>query len=182
MKVLRSKYFILLILVLLFAAPGISAYLFYKNPKWLSATKVNRGVLLQPPEQLQALDTENKWRIVYWKPGACTQSCLAKIDLLARVRLALGRRLYEVDQWLILEDNVPPLSQYSLNFIKQHDFHVAYVSTNQLKLQKALGPNAAIYLANPDKYLVLKYPSALHPDDVFNDLNLLLKNSQQKSG
>lgn len=43
-----SKHYILLLLVLIFATPGIAALMFYKHPSWLGTAKINKGTLLNP--------------------------------------------------------------------------------------------------------------------------------------
>lgn len=176
MKTNRTKYFILLLLAILFAAPGLSAYVFYQHPGWLSATKTNRGTLLTPPQALSALDAQKKWRIVYWSPQSCDSACLKDLDTLVRVRIALGRKLYQVDQWLILGEQAPDPSKENLALLKAWDFHVSHGTVARFPTQ------AQVFLANPDNYLILSYAPAVNPDDVYKDLQLLLNTTQNKSG
>jgi|GEM_PF-1964087 len=180
MKKQRSKYYILLLLASMFAAPGISAYLFYQHPDWLGATLTNKGTLLKQPFVLKALDKEPKWRIVFWSPGNCEKDCLKEMDLLGRVRLALGRKLYSVDQWLILGADAAPLSAETLALLKEQDFHVAQITTDQIN--QDMSAQAQVYLANPQNYLILSYELGLNPEDIFKDLKLLLNTTETKSG
>ncbi|MFA6302709.1 MAG: hypothetical protein WC627_06205 [Legionella sp.] len=178
-KKISSKFYILLLLAFLFAAPGISALWLFKHPDWLASSKLNKGKLLNPPLALETLDIQNKWRIVYWSPKTCDNACFKQLDTLARVRLALGRRLYEVDQWLILGEKAEPLNEEMQNLIKERDFHVAQLAANE---ENNLPIKAKVFLANSDKYLILSYTTAFNPDDVFKDLKLLLNTTQNKSG
>lgn len=177
MKKKSSRYFILLLLVLLFAAPGITAYLFYSNPSWLQVSRTNKGTLLSPPLVIKSLDNQPKWRIVYWSPDTCDKACLQQLDTLARVRLALGRKLYEVDQWLVLGGQATTLDKKSDALVKQMDFRIAYDDTEQSGLKN----KPTVFIANPDNYLILSYPADVNPDYVYKDLKLLLNTTQKKS-
>lgn len=175
------KYCVISLLIIIFSAPGIAAYIFYQHPKWLAAAKTNKGSLLNPPVRMEALALKNKWRIIFWTSGPCDTLCIKELDTLARVRLALGRKLYEVDQLLILGDTSESLSQEARSKVKELDFQVAQLSAKEVNAQAALFSKAGVFLADPNNYLVLSYPSLVNPDDVFHDLKLLL-NTTEKNG
>ena len=181
MKKQSSKYYVLLLLIATFAAPGIAAYLFYQHPGWLSGAKVNRGELLNPPVTVSVLPKTSKWHIVFWSPEVCDKACLKQLDTLARIRLALGRKLYQVDQWLVLSDKVPALAQETKAILKELDFQVAQMSEAEAGAHGVLFSGAKVFLANPDNYLILSYSSSVNPDDVYKDLKLLLTAAENKS-
>lgn len=181
MKKHWSNYFILLTLAILFATPGITAYLFYQHPGWLSAPKVNHGTLMNPPVALSILDASSKWRLVYWNPGVCAQTCLKQIDKLARIRLALGRKLYLVEQRLII-DNLQDTTEAVKKTLKQRDFHVTHLSSEDFTKDTKLNPSEQIFIVNPDNYLVLSYKLEAKSDDIYKDLKLLLNTNETKSG
>lgn len=58
MKTQSNKYYVVLLLIVMFAAPGIAAYVFYQHPSWLGSTRVNKGTLLSPPVVLKGLEGE----------------------------------------------------------------------------------------------------------------------------
>ena len=176
-----SRYSILLLLAIMFAAPGIAAYIFYHHPTWLGASKTNKGFLLNPPLALHSLDNKSKWRIVLWSDKPCDDACLKELDLLARVRLALGRKLYQVDQWLLLDNRQHPLTDNAQNFLKEHDFHFSSVSPEDKTSLASFAENTRIFIVNPDNYLILTYQLTANPDDIYKDLKLLL-NTTEKSG
>ena len=182
MKKKSSKYLTLLLLAIVFAAPGVTAYVFYQHPRWLGSSTVNKGALLNPPLVLKFEDKHPKWRIVYWSPGACDALCLSQLDTLARVRLALGRKLYDVDQWLILGDQAPALDKETETSLKEHDFHLRQLTAKEMNDLATFSTQAKVFLANPDDYLILSYQSQVNPDDVYKDLKLLLNTTQNKSG
>ena len=181
MKKKLSRYYVLGLLALMFAAPGIAALIFYQHPSWLGASKVNKGTLLNPPIVWNALNSkEAKWRIVFWNPQACDELCLKRVNMLARVRLALGRKLYQVEQSLVLSSDAIPLSDTVKAILKEQDFHVMYLSQQLAKPLNATEPQ--IFIANPENYLILAYKPQVNPEDIYKDLKLLLNTAEQKSG
>lgn len=182
MKKQVSKYYILLLLAIVFAAPGVAAYLFYQHPAWLSAAKVNKGTLLTPPLELGSLNAQSKWQIIFWSPQSCDKACLTQVDVLARVRLALGRKLYSVDQQLILGDSSSTMTEDVKKVLKEHDFHLLQLTAEDKAKLEELSSEAKIFIANPDNFLVMSYQSGVNPDDVYKDIKLLLNTAEKKSG
>jgi hypothetical protein len=178
MKKQSNKLYILLLLIMVFAAPGVTAYLFYQHPGWLGATKVNKGILLEPPVAFPALKGQNRWRIVFWTPNPCDRACLKQLDTLARVRLALGRKLYQVDQWLILGDKASSVSSEVQSTLRELNFNLMRWSPSKLDTQNALFSEPKIFIADPNNYLILSYLPLVNPNDVYQDLKLLLNRTE----
>ena len=176
-----NKYYILALLISVFAAPGLAAYLFYTNPSWLGGARTNKGELLKPPIELTSVAGKTKWRLIYWSPEACEQHCFSQLDMLARVRLALGRKLYQVDQELLLGGD-RPLTSAAEQELKIHDFIASHVSTQDEQQLKNWVAESQIFIMDPDNYLVLSYKSGVNPDDVYKDLKLLLNTTETKKG
>ncbi len=174
MKTTRRHYIILLLLVFVFAAPGLSAYFLYFHPQWLSAPATNKGELLKPPIRLSDLNQHAKWQLILWNPGACEKPCIDQLDKLSRIHLALGRRLYDVDLCLLLPNAtvVPAELQTILDKQRVCVVHLSLEDTSRIQ---ATYPLSELFIANPDSYLVLAYPEQAPPDDVFHDIKLLLK-------
>jgi hypothetical protein len=177
-----SKYYILVLLIVLFIAPGVAAYIFYQHPSWLGSTRINKGTLLNPPILLNALEGKSKWRIIFWSPNDCGQTCMHQLDVLARIRLALGRKLYQVDQWLVLGDKASSLSEEQQVILKNIDFKVMKLSKMEEVSQNPLFKRSKVYVADPENYLILKYAAEVNPEDVYKDLKLLLSITENKSG
>ncbi|WP_232220411.1 hypothetical protein [Legionella tunisiensis] len=162
-------------------APGITAYLYYRHPQWLGTATTNKGELLQSLILVPAMTSNNKWRLLLWSPDDCSITCLNQLDKLARIRLALGRRLYEVEQWLILEDNSKALPKSLEASLKEQDIHLLRLSHEQRQSLAILKPEAQVFIANPNNYLVLSYAPAANSQDIFHDLKQLLSTAE-KSG
>ena len=174
MKTTRRHYVTLLLLVFLFATPGLSAYFLYFHPQWLSTTTTNKGEFLNPPVLLLALATDSKWRLVLWSPETCEKTCLEQWDKLARIRLALGRRLYDVDLSLVLGAEAGALPVTLSKALPAPGMSVITLPARESQQLTVLHPHAELFIANPDHYLVLAYPVTAEPDDLFHDIKLLL--------
>lgn len=174
MKTTRRHYITLLLLVFLFATPGLSAYFLYFHPQWLTAATTNKGQFLKPPVLLTELADDAKWRLVLWSPVACEKNCVKQWDTLARIRLALGRRLYDVDLSLLLGEAAGSLPAELANLKHTPGMSVVRLSASESQRLSALYPQPELFIANPEHYLVLAYPMSAEPDDVFHDIKLLL--------
>jgi len=175
----RTKW-ILLVLVLLFAAPGFLALIFYKNPGWLAALPTNKGEFIHPVMPLSLLDNpKQKWGMVLWCPAGCDVSCVKTFDQLARTRLALGRRLYQVDLWLLQAANMPLCSSDVKQAFDKQDVNLRTMSLDEQNKVSLLQHDMKIFLTDPDNYMVLQYTLMNKPEDVFHDLKRLLSSREQ---
>ena len=182
MKMVRRNYIVLLLLALLFAAPGLSAYFLYTHPEWLGDSRTNRGVLLNPPVLITHVGTSterHKWQLVLWSPMACEQSCVEQLDKMARIRLALGRRLYEVRPRLLMGANTPQLSPKLVNALREQDIDLQKLSLGERENMPVLQEHLEIFIANPDDFLVLAYQPTVKPDDIFYDIKQLLNTTEK---
>lgn len=174
MKQPKPPALIFILLAILFCLPGIAAYWVFLHPEWLTAAKTNKGKLLDPPYQLSNMDDRNKWHLYYWYPGQCDEKCLSNLDRLARVRLALGRKLYEVDlQWL-RANNSDPVDAKLRSELAQQDIQLKVLSSKDSEYLLANSNNNWVYIANPDDFLILKYTNIEQSMDIYKDLKHLL--------
>jgi hypothetical protein len=181
MKMVKRNYMVLVLLAVVFSLPGIAAYEFYKHPHWLGAAAVNKGKLLNPPELLANINAKPKWRLILWSPEKCEQSCRDQIDKLARIRLALGRRLYEVDELLVVNNKAHALARGLFKSFVEHDINILLISDDKQEKPTLFTGKSQVFIANPDNYLVLAYELDANPADIFHDLQQLLRTTQSKS-
>lgn len=199
-KIIPSNYFVLILLGILFSAPGLLAYVFYMCPHWLGGAFTNKGVLLTPPILVTDLDLPHlltppikrmkknlgfpmtpEWQLVLWSPHACDKRCMEQLDKLVRIRLALGRRLYDVTPLLLLGARAPALSEHVAQMLLEQDVTVVRSSFDENAPPLASRGSLEIFIANEDHYLVLSYLPTTKPGDIFHDLNQLL-NTTNKVG
>lgn len=177
------NYAILLVLVLIFIMPGLCAYFFYIHPDKLGAATTNKGELLEPPILLSELKFSKKietkaiafpkhpkWHLLLWSPTACNEACFKRLDDLVRVRLALGRELYNVRIELVLGLGAPNISKDNSSRLHDQDVDVVRIT----KDTQRPSDNLMIFIANPDNYLVLAFQPSQNPDAIFHDIKHLL--------
>jgi hypothetical protein len=174
----KRNYLILLLLALIFAAPGITAYTSYLHPQWFLVNTTNKGELLNPPLLFADIaDSKPNWRLIYWYPDNCQAACLQEVDRLARIRLALGRHLYEVDEWLVVAKESQQIEKTMEKTLHEHDIHMMRISSARVKSLPVFGNKPKIFIANSNGYLVLAYKENTKPQDIYQDLKQLLKKS-----
>lgn len=176
MKMVRRNYGILLILLVLFAAPGIFAYFFYMHPQWLGVASTNKGELISPPA-LASWGSADKWQVVLWSPTPCEAHCEQLMDKLARIRLALGRHWYNTEQWLVLNEDAPYPTKLA-DIGSEQNIHIIKISAKE-RAQLSLPVDATLFIANPKHYLVLRFATTAQSDDIFHDLKQLMMTNQQ---
>ncbi|MCX7117840.1 MAG: hypothetical protein NTW94_08105 [Legionellales bacterium] len=184
MKICQRQSLVLILLGLVFVAPGLSAYFFYKHPSLLQAPSTNKGELLLPPISIGEGSTLNpisrpKWRLILWSPAACQADCIEQLDKLARIRLALGRRLYEVVPELLLGTEAPPLPTALQKMLSERDIQVKVLSKSLRGDQSIFKKKLIMLIASPADFLVLAYPPLVKPEDVFHDIKQLLDTTQK---
>ncbi|MBA3537720.1 MAG: hypothetical protein H0T84_14110 [Tatlockia sp.] len=178
MKMTKRNYLILFLLALIFAAPGLTAYLSYRHPQWFLVNTTNKGELLNPPLLFSVIaQSKPKWRLIYWYPNACEAACLRQVDKLARIRLALGRHLYEVDEWLILAKESQQADETMEKTLREQDIHIMPISSAIVASIPVFTKKPQIFIANSEGYLVLAYKENAKPQDIYQDLKQLLKKS-----
>jgi len=177
MKSKKHNKLILLFLSLLFITPGLSAYFFYIHPEWLHAKTINKGHFLNPARPLKIFHAP-KWRIILWRPDGCETQCMKQLDQLARVRLALGRRSYHVELWVIQRQDTPSPTKETLASMKEYDIHLKKLSSQDSKVKSIMSQPASTFIVNPTEYLILKYDDNSKPDDIFHDIKHLLISSE----
>ena len=106
---------------------------------------------------------------------------MRQLDNLARVWLALWRRLYNVDVAMVLG------SKHTLKAWKkkhhllsrrmqEYDLSILIVTQDNLELLAAFGDKPGVYLVNPRKYAILAYDGSNFSDAIFHDLKHILSN------
>lgn len=191
MNLLSRQSVTLLLLAALFLAPGLAAVYFYQHPQWLEGESTNKGDFVMPPLQIlsmQKLHTSNKltdntpkWHVVLWYPEACEASCVESLDQLARIRLALGRRYYEVDEVILMNGTAAPVGPELTDKLQKLTIKVMYLSSTEFAALSTKYPKQRIFIANPEGFLVLSYAVTAESDDIYHDLKHLLTTTQTKS-
>jgi len=182
-----------LLLALLFIGPLAAAWvLYFGHLGWWPEGSTNHGILIQPPVPLPETkiadsgpdgsdgDLHGRWTMLYLDGGDCGERCLQALDLSARVRLALGRRLARVQRAYIAEGPgpLPDLPE------SQDDLMIARGSMEELApLLAALPPGlprdgSEILLVDPLGNLMMRFPLDSDPKGMLEDIKKLLRLSR----
>jgi len=179
MKILSRNSMMMVLLAVVFLAPGLAAICFYQHPQWLMGHSTNKGDFVKPSMKIKSLvSTEKKWHLVLWSPSGCDESCIQPLDQLVRIRLALGRRFYEVDQALLTGPYSKPTLSELLDVLQENKVGVLQLPRNEASTLYAYAEEARIFIANPAGFLVLSYATTVTSDDVYRDLKQLMSTNK----
>lgn len=172
----------LIALVLLFITPVIVAIVMNSSLiKFAPGSFKNHGTFIQPPIKItdkQSLKSfEEYWTVVYQHSGTCENDCIKMLDTLYRIRLTKGHKMKKIKLLVLYPegDNVDVPPQY--NSIETQ----SYKSTDSLNTvlntlsKNSLGNNHGLYLLAPEGFLMMSYANDFVPEDVIDDLGLLLR-------
>jgi hypothetical protein len=172
MKQFIARYYIIFILIALFLSPGILAIYAFKHQEILSAHNTNKGVLLHPAIALSELPASSQWHLLYWNPQGCDVDCVQSLTKLAKIRLALGRKLYQVRLHLVQTHN---LSQGVLEEIKAMGFEITILKEQTCQKLAKNTNKPIIFIADRKNNAILRYELDAKPEHLFHDLNQLLQ-------
>ena len=175
----------LILLAAFFALPYLVVFIYQAYPELSIKTGMsNKGHLFSPVNSLEQVATDElnalkgKWTIIYISDESCDQECFNQHYTMRQVRLASGKRRYQIQRLnLVISDKIdtayqellkqfPNEKQIMLNFnmkiLQQFD---------DLSVEEQTGK---IYLMDPFLNIVLRYPEQTNPKDLLHDINKLI--------
>jgi len=171
----------LLLIIALFAAPLLTAYVLNANG-WRPSGMRNYGTLIEPPRDLTAarfVTDDGKplaWKDENWSwtifalPGPhCAQQCLARLDELRRARLTLNQNTFRVR--IVVLGDVPADALAPLAPVR-----TARDVDGVLAAMHPPGDDeVAVAFADPHGFLVLSYPLGYDANKLRKDLERAIK-------
>ena len=169
----RQGRLMLALIVGLLALPfAIGAGLYFGG--WQPPRISPHGHLLNPPRVLPELTLRStgrnaeKWKLVLHVRGPCAAECLARIDEIRRIHVALYKNMSHLSR-VVLTDQPNDPALLALREA-QPDLIVQTVQSD--KLADIADP---LLLVDPQDHLVMTYPTDASPQGVRADLERLLK-------
>jgi hypothetical protein len=172
----------LILIVLLFAAPIVVAYLL-NAAGWRPSGMRNYGTLIEPPQDLTAArfvlddgkplawkDREWSWTLIALTGPACAQKCLARIDELRRARLTLNQNAFRV-RVVVLDESLSPEALAPLKPTQR----ARDVDGKLAALRPQNENEVTAVLVDPHGFLVLSYPTGYDANLLRKDLARLIK-------
>ena len=178
---LRSRSTLLLVVALFFTSFGIALYLIYSG--WRPTATRNAGELLQPPVELGTLGLQRAdgtsypewepdrrlWRVVVLPPAGCGEPCLKLSDSLYRVWVSEGRH---ADRVQVLWFGEVPAQAPAYRAFQPMAASPALRATLPASHEDG---SLAVYLIDPNGFLVMRYAPGFDPSGLRKDLARLLK-------
>ena len=184
---------VLLVLLAVFTAPPLLAFVFYSGiGSWFEPGTVNRGSLLDPPrsapegalvladgDALPGDYLDRRWTLVHLAANGCGSDCEAALRAMRQAHRALGRNESRVQRLLLLPEAWPPPAEA--------DHPVARVTPAWYRALRDAGRegeegHSGTWLVDPRRFVVLYFPASAGPRAIKEDLNRLLKLSKWQTG
>ncbi|MCY4454291.1 MAG: hypothetical protein OXC01_20335 [Immundisolibacterales bacterium] len=180
-------------IVAVFVAPPLLAFVFYAGAgSWFEPGTVSRGSLLDPPrpapraplvlangDVLPAEHLERRWTIVLLARDGCGTTCEEALQAMRLAHRALGRNRTRVQRLLLLPAaSSPPF---------EADHPVARVTPAWDRVlrdsdRKVGTRTAGIWLVDPRRFVISRFPAGAGPRMIERDLSRLLKLSKWQTG
>ena len=176
----------LIALLAIFILPTLGAMVMVFSD-WRPGTFTNNGDLVQPPEQLnperwRAVDgaaptLAGDWLLVMPQTAPCGESCLARLDALNRVRIALDRDIERV-RLVVLQPQrlTAPVVEPAEGIV-----NLAAPAAEVERLSRHDGEPIAAQIVDYRGYQVLRYAAPLDASGLLDDLEKLLRLAKEEA-
>ena len=177
---IRSRLTLLLIAVFFLGSFGVAAALFFGG--WKPHQTRNVGEMLDPYPDLRDLalvradgqpwtwqPALRHWHVIVAPPADCGAPCWQLLEALNRVWLSEGRHADKLQ--VLWFGQLPPRAPSFPGLVPMQAS-----AELQARLPDLARPDALpVYLADPNGYLVLRYPPGFNPSGLRKDLGRVLK-------
>lgn len=197
-KTRHSKLVVGLMLIIILG-PMLFAWVLYLKGNRQQLRLSNHGNLITPPPSITHLhffdpktrqpfapkSFQGKWWIAYVGAPLCYQECQNTLYSLRQLRLALGKDQSRLERLYIPHPHCPTNVCESLRATLYPDMQ--HAALNQEEFEALFAPlynpvgtqtQGALYLIDPQGYLIMHYPVEIETKDILSDLKRLLKVSK----
>lgn len=182
MNSVNRKRSVLVLIVLLFAAPFVAAWLL-ESSGWRPSASRNHGELVTPPQDLagapimlaggdalQWNEPSRTWTLFALAGPDCAVHCRERIDELRRLRLTLNQNAYRA-RIVVVGTTLDPATLQAMAPVRVAvDADDAFAST-----LPRVPDQLAVDLADPDGRLVLRYAPGYDASQLRKDLGRLIR-------
>ena len=181
---------LLLATFVIFFLPVLAAWMLNViAPGWLPFGTVNHGTLVQPVRAIEsaglarldgrALDEnylKGRWTLVHVIRAPCTSDCVDALLSTHQVRRALGEDVDRTQQLAVVAE--PELApDFDQPWITSAVAHRRWLAPFDFG-EAGAGASPALYLIDPQGYLMMRYPPDIDQHGLLADLERLLKISK----
>jgi len=195
----RSRW-TLVLLVALFLAPILLAYIVYKNRSLIPSNSTNHGEIISPAQPLVefSLKTQEgtsfglkgiqrKWSYIYVIENECNDVCKLNLLKMRNARIAQGAEGRRVNYYLIITKGSKD-NKFSDEFVKAHPkLSILYAQNADAKplldilkgsTQYRIEEMNRVYMIDPIGNYMMFYEDGFDSLGIMEDLKFLLKASQ----
>ena len=191
-RVAKSNRLILVIFILVCAAPVIASYLFYFVIK--PDKRTNYGDLIDPQRAVPTLDATTldgkpydlaslagRWVMLSADEATCPEVCAKKLYEMRQIRLTTGKDRDRVELvWFVTDSKAVP------QLVQDAYPNVIMLRVNPARLASWLPGTSApasgftdhLYMLDPHQHLMMRFPTDPDPYRVKRDLSKLLSASE----
>lgn len=176
----RSRFLLFLVAAMFLGSFGVAATLFFSG--WKPSQTRNVGEMLSPYPDLRPVallkadgtpwqwqPATRQWHVIVAPPADCGAPCLRMLDALQRVWVSEGRH---ADKLKVLWFGELPAGATGFGGLVPMQ---ASPGLQALLPDVARADALPVYLADPNGYLVLRYPAGFNPSGLRKDLGRVLK-------
>lgn len=173
---MQQRRIVILLLVMIFMLPLFGAYWLHRHPAVLGLERTTnyghwvKAKIFLPP----SVHTARPWKLIFWHPNTCDERCFEHLNQLAKLRLAMGRKLYQLDIGLYL-DKQHRLSLQEVTNMQQNDIDWAYAGSTEQATWNVHFGQYPIVLFSPEGQALLMYPEDFNAKKMYNDLQRLIR-------
>ncbi|HET8701073.1 MAG TPA: hypothetical protein VFL97_05350 [Nitrococcus sp.] len=185
----------MLIVAALFAVPLLLAWVLFAG-HWIPNSTTNHGQLIEPPQAMAPSDWTTRagksfsradllgyWNLLMVVDGACEQTCMKSLDLLRRVRLALGANSDRVHLLLLQPQGAPAPD---LPKVEQPVVFNLLAPNNRIapllaKSASEPGKRKGIFIVDYRAFNMMTYPVPLDGRGMLDDMEHLLRVSNREA-
>ena len=173
----RGNRLALVGLFAVFVAPILTAYaLNVWWPHWSPFGRMNHGALVEPAWEIElegiAEPAAGRWILLYPVAGRCDDACEARLELVKRVHVSLGKDYDRMVRVFVHRAGV------RVERVRSVDTGLILVPAPDAWFDRFAGDAPTLLIVDPQRRAVLRYGTGLEPKGLARDLARVLKISK----
>ncbi len=188
---------IIIVLILIFSAPLLSSWFIFNYTSLVDNQRARHGDMYEPLVRLPDVPLQNpyaeqqsdaslhgKWNLLYMNSGECNEDCQYNIYSMRQIRLALSRYARNLQRvWMTdIQDAAAlrrVLEEYQGTLVLDSTAAAGKIQPADFAMPPITKPleNDALYVIDPNGYLVLRYRAGADPEGIISEMKRLLKTS-----
>ena len=177
----KNKLTLLLIAVLFFTPVIVAIVLNSSLVEFHPESFKNKGTLIKPPVKITSdeflKDFEEYWTLVYNHNGSCEKECMEMLKTIYTIRLTKGHKMKRIKLLILTPETDEITFPEEFSTIEKANYPAdGELAKTLAELSKqSFADGNGLYILAPEGFLMMAYAKDFKPDDVMDDLGLLLR-------